>query len=94
MDSPPQTKKQKTKTEKFHLLKVVPEKDKKKWSLLEELADFYNENANKFIPDKDMVDTITGDLPVPTNIIEVPQMDDFIASMLLTNGKNFVVDKE
>ena len=41
-----------------------------------------------------MVDTITGDLPVPTNIIEVPQMDDFIASMLSTKGKNFVVDKD
>ena len=69
MDSPPPTKKLKTKSEKFHLLKVVPEKDKKKWSLPEELADFCNENANKFIPDKDMVLTITGDLPVPTRAV-------------------------
>ena len=47
-----------------HLLKVVLEKDKKKWSLPEELEDFCNENSNKFIPDKDLVDTITGDLKI------------------------------
>ena len=48
MDSLPPTKKLKTKSEKFHLLKFVPEKDKKKWSLPEELEDFCNENANKY----------------------------------------------
>ena len=89
-----QRKKLKAKAEKFHLLKVVPEKDKKKWRLPEELADFCNENANKFKPDKDQVDTVTGDLPEPTNIVAVPKMDDFIASMLSTKGKNVVVDKD
>ena len=34
-----------------------------KWSLLDELADFYNENSCKFIPDIDLVEIIIRDLP-------------------------------
>ena len=44
---------------KFQLFQAISDKDKRKWDLPDELADYYNTNSRKFIPNKDVSESIT-----------------------------------
>lgn len=71
---------------KYNLFEATSEKDRRQWDLPQELADYFNTNARKFIADKDIQETIIDDFPVPKNIDNGPVMDDFMTSMLSSSS--------
>ena len=80
---------------KYSFFQAVPDKDKRKWELPDELAAYYNDNSRKFLTEKDVCETITDEYPVPSNIEKAPRMDDFITSMLSSKtGGASITDKD
>ena len=67
---------------------IVSEEEEYGWSLLADMAEYANENSEKFIPDKDVKEAILLKLPRPENIDPVKKLDDFLLELLKQNKKN------
>ena len=78
----------------FDLFSTSARKDASKWRLPSKLADYYNENARRYISEKEIDETIREDYPVPSNINKAPLLDSFMSSMLKSGGHNYVLDKD
>ena len=74
MEAPPE--------KKYNLFHHTSEKKKFQWELPQELAEYYNDNNRKYMLPKEIDESITHELPVPSNIDKVPVMDDFITTMI------------
>ena len=66
-------------TSSFH---VVNQKDQFKWELLDAMAEYANEHLIIFIQEKDLKESILKTIPVPSNLQEVRQMNEFMAQLL------------
>ena len=47
------------------------------------MADYANLNFKNYIPDKDINEKILTENPVPSNLQEVPVLDDFVNALLV-----------
>ena len=47
------------------------------------MADYANLNFENYIPDKDINEKILTENPVPSNLQEVPVLDDFVNALLV-----------
>ena len=57
--------------------KIVPKGEEFKWNLSSSMADYANFHFKSYIPDKDINEKILMENPVPSNLQEVPVLDDF-----------------
>ena len=78
----------------FDLFMATTEQEKKSWEMPSQLAEYFNKNSRKYISDKDIVESITGDYPVPSNVIDNPKMDEFMVSMIRSAGHQYLMDKD
>ena len=61
---------------------VVNQEDQFKWELSDAMAEYANEHLKIFIQEKDLKESILKTIPVPSNLQEVRQMDEFMAQLL------------
>ena len=69
--------------------KIVSEEEEYRWSLPADMAEYANENLEKFIPEKDVQEATLLKLSRPENIDPVKKLDDFLLE-LLKQKKNTV----
>ena len=80
---------------RYNLFHHTSEKEKFQWALPQELADYYNDSSRRYIPPKEIDESITHDLPVPSNIDKVPVMDSFISSIISSMaGKSKITNRD
>ena len=48
------------------------------------MADYANLHFKNYIPDKDIYEKILTENPVPSNLQEVPVLDDFVKTLLVS----------
>ena len=53
-----------------------------KWSLPDDVAEYANKNMKRYVPDKDIKDSVLLENPVPSNINSSFVLDDFLKSLL------------
>ena len=66
----------------FKMFCAVPKHDKFKWDLSENLAKYTNDHFNKFIPDKDLQESILVENLVPLNLHPLRKMDEFVRDLM------------
>ena len=64
--------------------KIVPKGEEFKWNLPSSMADYANLHFKNYIPDKDINEKILTENPVPSNLQEVPVLDDFVKTLLVS----------
>ena len=57
------------------------------------MAEYANENSEKFIPDKDVKEAILLRLPRPENIDPVKKLGDFLSELLLNKRKELWISR-
>ena len=67
--------------------KIVSKEKEYRWSLPADMAEYANDNAEKFIPDKDMNEAILWKLPRPEKIDLVKKLHDFLLELLKPKKK-------
>ena len=63
---------------------IVPKGQEFKWNLLSRMADYANLHFKNYIPDKDINEKILTENPVPSNLQVVPELDDFVKTLLVS----------
>ena len=66
----------------FKRFRAVPKHDEFKWDLPENLAKYTNDHFNKFIPEKDLQESILVENPVPLNLHPPRKMDEFMRDLI------------
>ena len=66
------------------MFKIVPNGEEFKWNLPSSMADYANLHFKNYIPDKDINEKILTESPVPSNLQEVPVLDDFVKTLLVS----------
>ena len=56
--------------------RIVTEEEEYKWSLPQDMASYANDNAEKYIPEKDVKEAILIKTPRPGNLDPVKKLDD------------------
>ena len=64
--------------------KIVPKGDKFQRDLPSSMADFTNLHFKNYISDKDIDEKMLTENPVPSNLQEVPALDDFVKPLLVS----------
>ena len=64
--------------------KIVPKGEEFKWNLPSSMADYVNLHFRNYIPDKDINEKMFTENPVPSNLQEVPLLDDFVKTLLVS----------
>ena len=62
--------------------KVVSYADSFKWALPESRAQYVNEHMCKYIPDRDLIENVLLENPVPTNVKGAQKLDPFLSPLL------------
>ena len=57
------------------------------------MAEYANENSEKFIPDKDVKEATLLKLPRPENIDRVKKLGDFLSELLLNKRKELWISR-
>ena len=57
------------------------------WELKQELVDYIHKCMKVHVSDKEIKDNVLYDNPVPSNIREVPQLDNYMKTILSDNSK-------
>ena len=70
--------------------KLVSGEEEYRWSLPADIAEYDNENSEKFIPDKDVQEAILLKLPRPENIDPVKKLDDYLSELLKQKKKLWI----
>ena len=70
---------------------VVNQEDQFKWEFSDAMAEYANEHLKIFIQEKDLKDSILKTIPVPSNLQEVRQMDEFMAQLLKENRQKILL---
>ena len=73
--------------------KIVSEEEECMWSLPAIMAEYANENSEKFIPDKDLKEAILLKLPRPESIDPVKKLGDFLSELLLNKRKELWISR-
>ena len=80
------------------MFKIIHKGEEFKWNLPSSIADCLDLHFKYHIPDKDIAEKILTESPVPSNLQEVPILDDFVKtlcwfhqwlSQLITKWKSF-----
>ena len=87
----PSSEEKSTKKSKFDLLKIVSTKERRKWELPGELAEYFNSYTKAFIPDKDLSEEMEN-YPPPSNISCSPTLDSYMERLLKDEGQNAIID--
>ena len=66
----------------------------KSWSLPKSMAKYVSKNSREFISDKNLIETIMDENPVPSNIPAIPTLDDYLSAMLEEKRKYFEITRE
>ena len=66
----------------FKRFRAVPKHDEFKWDLPENLAKYTNDHFNKFIPEKDLQESILAENPVPLILHPPRKMDKFMRDLI------------
>ena len=64
--------------------KIIPKWEKFKWNLPSSMADYATLHFKNYIPDKDINEKILTENPVPSNLREVPVLDDSMKTLLVS----------
>ena len=64
--------------------KIIPKGEEFKWNLPSSIADYVNLHFKNYIPNKDINEKILTKNPVPSNLQEVPVLDDFVKTLLVS----------
>ena len=75
-------RKLKTKNKFF---KIETKKEKFKWKMEKDLAEYANSMAKSYITDKDLEEGILLKTQVPSNIDKTPVVDNFMSKLLANN---------
>ena len=65
-------------------LKIIPKGEELKWNLPSSTADYANLHFESYIPDKSINENILTENPVPSNMQEIPILDDFVKTLLVS----------
>ena len=76
------------KTERFH---VVAQEDINKYDLPAELAEYANEYCSKFMPEKEIKESLLYDHPVFNSIQGINQLDSFMRDILKDKDKELLI---
>ena len=60
----------------------ITEEEEYKWSLPQDMASYVNDNSEKYIPEKDVKETILIKTPTPENLDPVKKLDDYLQELL------------
>ena len=63
---------------------MIPQQEEFKWNLSSSKADYANLHFKNYIPDKDIDEKILMENPVSSNLQEVPVLDDFVKTLLVS----------
>ena len=64
--------------------KIVPKGEEFKWDLPSSMAGYANLHFKSYIPDKDINENIFVENLVPSNLQEVPVLDNFVKTLLVS----------
>ena len=64
------------------------------WDQPEDMAKYINKNTSKFITYKTLSDSILEENPVPTNVLSIPKLDDYLLVMLEGKKKYMELTRE
>ena len=73
---------------------VVNQEDQFKWELSDFMAKYANEHLNIFIQEKNLKESILKTIPVPPNLQEVRQMDEFMAQLLEEKRQKILLQQD
>ena len=73
---------------------VVNQEDQFKWELSDVIAEYANEHLNIFIQEKSLKDSILKTIPVPSNLQEIRQMDEFMAQPLKEKEQKMLLQQD
>ena len=75
--------------------RVVNQEDQFKWELSDFMAKYANEHLNIFIQEKNLKESIlVNSRPVPSNLQEVRQMDEFMAQLLEEKRQKILLQQD
>ena len=60
---------------------------KNKWKLPSDMAKYVNKHLSKYIPEKDIQDSILEESPVPSNVRQNIPLDDFLKEIMVDENK-------
>ena len=67
--------------------------DQNEWAVSEKLANYFNANARKFISPKILKERILEDLPIPKNLMKIPELDKAILDVIPKGAYVLTEDK-
>ena len=73
---------------------MVSYADSFKWALTESRAQYVNEHMCKYIPDRDLIENVLPENPVPTNVKGAQKLDPFLSPLLSNNEERLDMSLE
>ena len=84
------SKKMKEKEQPSKRFTILNQDDQFKWILPDDMAKHANSHFNQYIQERDLMESILTENPVPSNITEVKKLDEFMSHPLKENNQTSV----